>query len=40
MIRRIGLSDRGLRSFQALGKYEVKGRVREAVNPWVGYSFG
>ena len=29
----------GLRRRQALRKYEVKGRVRKAVTPWVSYSF-
>jgi hypothetical protein len=35
MIRCLGLSDGGLRCFQVLRKYEVKGRVRKAVTAWV-----
>ena len=38
MVRCTGLSDRGLRSRQALGKYEVKGGVREAMRPRVSYA--
>jgi len=39
MIRCIGLSNGGLQRHKALRKYEVKGGVRKAVSPRVGYSF-
>ncbi len=38
MIRCISLSNGGLRCCQVLCKYEVKGRVRKAVTPWVSYA--